>query len=385
MPSDVVIRFSGDTAQLDQAFKDAGLNVKILGQKVQQSGAGIRGLGGAITQTAFAAQDFSAILSMGGRNALGRALMSTANNVQMLGAAFGPWGLAISAIGGALASVLIPKLFETDKAFDGISEGIAESTKRLHEFIRSAQDMSDFEIKFAKGDDKSRIGMGEDVAARGRREKINLDMKREQEQALRTRIAAQEGNLARLKASPEWSKMFPWEDGGAAGTEAAIADMKKALRGLTDEILKDEKELSRIGAMDKILGGPDEQRRREAREKLKDVFKERQGVVSSIASAREQFEMAIAKLGDQLTRGVIDDALFDKAATFEADKLAKSFGKPLDSNKAMLSNSAEAQAFINKQARGSPQVDLQKQLLQVAKDQLTEIRRQNATAVGAAL
>src|SRR3990167_10809742 len=142
--ADVVVKFNGDTVHLDNAFARSGNNVKALDKTVKQSQGGMVNLGGAIGQAAFAAQDFSSILSMGGRNALGRALMSTANNVQMLGASFGPWGLAISAVAGALASVLIPKLFEGASAFAEIANSIKDATGRLDKFIKLQKEMVDF-------------------------------------------------------------------------------------------------------------------------------------------------------------------------------------------------------------------------------------------------
>jgi hypothetical protein len=83
----------------------------------------------------FALQDFSSVLSMGGKNALGRALMGTMNNVQMLGAAFGPWGIAVTAAAGALGSILIPELLKGEEATENFSKAIEKSEAALDRLV----------------------------------------------------------------------------------------------------------------------------------------------------------------------------------------------------------------------------------------------------------
>lgn len=112
-------------------------------QSQQLGGALTGGLGRAIGQVGFAAQDFSSVLSMGGKNALGRALMGTMNNVQVLGSAFGPMGMAISSVAGALGSIFIPKLFESGEASQKLADDLksvtSEAEKMNAEFARRAR------------------------------------------------------------------------------------------------------------------------------------------------------------------------------------------------------------------------------------------------------
>jgi hypothetical protein len=76
--------------------------------------AGGRGFMGAmaIQQAGFALQDFNSQMVNAKTTAegFGRGMSAIANNVQMLGMAFGPTGLAITAVGGALLSVAVPAL-----------------------------------------------------------------------------------------------------------------------------------------------------------------------------------------------------------------------------------------------------------------------------------
>lgn len=68
----------------------------------------------AIQQTAFALQDFQSQMVNAKTTAegFGRGMMAVSNNVQMLGMAFGPTGLAITAVAGAIISVGVPALMK---------------------------------------------------------------------------------------------------------------------------------------------------------------------------------------------------------------------------------------------------------------------------------
>jgi hypothetical protein len=112
------------------------------------AGMGIGGgLGRGIAQTAFAAQDFAAVLDGGGKNALSRALMATMNNVQMLGAAFGPWGMAITAVGGALGAILIPSLLKGVDETEKFTESLKANADALKTQITTAREAIEFSAK----------------------------------------------------------------------------------------------------------------------------------------------------------------------------------------------------------------------------------------------
>lgn len=112
-------------------------------------------LGRSLGQVGFAVQDFSSVLSMGGPNALSRAMLSTMNNVQMLGAAFGPWGLAITAAGGALGSILLPKLLETDNASKEFTKSLKEQVSELEKVAKAAGEATKFELSLPDMSSKS--------------------------------------------------------------------------------------------------------------------------------------------------------------------------------------------------------------------------------------
>lgn len=75
-------------------------------------------------QAAFAVQDFAVVLGQGGSNSLGRAIMSASNNIGMLGAGFGPWGMAAATGASVLSATLIPALLASADASKKATEGI---------------------------------------------------------------------------------------------------------------------------------------------------------------------------------------------------------------------------------------------------------------------
>lgn len=109
-----------------------------------------KNLGRSVTQVGFMIQDFSSVMATGGPNALGRAIASISNNVQMLGMAFGPWGMAISAVGGALAGILLPKLFEGDKAMGEFTKRVDEHAKAMERLIQIQRSGKTFELQLGR-------------------------------------------------------------------------------------------------------------------------------------------------------------------------------------------------------------------------------------------
>lgn len=102
-------------------------------------------------QLGFGLQDFTSQLqnSKNLADGLGRGVMAVSNNVQMLGAAFGPTGMAITAIGGALAGVILPHAIKWLMQ----TKDTEAATKRIHEEITAISSLSRnvIEVKFQGG------------------------------------------------------------------------------------------------------------------------------------------------------------------------------------------------------------------------------------------
>lgn len=129
-------------------------------------------VGRGIAQLGFAGQDFASVLEGGGKNALSRALMSTMNNVQMLGAAFGPWGLALTAIGGTLGALVIPKLFNVEEAFSSLGSASERAVMNLEKFQERITTMLTFGAKVGELDSPDKadalrkdVALEKDIAA----------------------------------------------------------------------------------------------------------------------------------------------------------------------------------------------------------------------------
>lgn len=84
-----------------------------------------------LNQLSFGVQDFAAVLGQGGKNSLGRAIMSASNNISMITAGMGPWGAAIGGAAGVLMSTLVPALFATADATDKVVSGIDRAKQAL--------------------------------------------------------------------------------------------------------------------------------------------------------------------------------------------------------------------------------------------------------------
>lgn len=109
------------------------------------AGAGAaRGFNGAgiAQQLGFGFQDFSSQV-MNSKNmvdGLGRGFMAVSNNIQMMGASFGPTTMAVTAIGGGLAGVIIPMMLkwldlsaESTKEAERTADGIKKQISALAE------------------------------------------------------------------------------------------------------------------------------------------------------------------------------------------------------------------------------------------------------------
>jgi len=92
------------------------------------NGMNAGGAARAVQQIGFGIQDFASQFETRG---LAGGISAVSNNVQMLGAAFGPVGLAITAFGGAIAGIMLPKLIEASGMFKDNKKAIEENSSAL--------------------------------------------------------------------------------------------------------------------------------------------------------------------------------------------------------------------------------------------------------------
>lgn len=151
--------------------------------RMQNANKGLRNsfqqdLGRSVAQVGFAVQDFASVFSMGGDRALSRAMLSTLNNVQMLGAAFGGWGLAITSAAGAIGAILLPKIFDMLDGAKGLSEEFAKLKKTTEEWAKVSGERAAFRATIDDMEHK------EDAASLRKRTERDLERMRAERAAL---------------------------------------------------------------------------------------------------------------------------------------------------------------------------------------------------------
>lgn len=361
----------------------------------QAAGAINNNLGRTIGQVGFAVQDFSSVLGMGGKNALGRALMSTANNVQMLGQAFGPWGMAISSVAGALGAILIPKLFESGEATKTMADNIIESLKSMEDLSKSAASLS-----------RSLINVGNIDTSKGIKSRLD-DMKSEVKIITTSRadleaklteqfnaavgaglLTATEGKdiASRIRFAPvEKSGMFGSSVTGGVETKDALMKGVDALEKLREEerhlmIVRDAasvklKEIEKDEAGKRIekTGAADLKRRMEA---YADSLEESAKIIEN---SRTKFDIAKDRMKDIevfAQQGLLSPAQANKAATDVIKDFAAAAGaKTGQPNAAVIAGTSEGfsalQASLRQgNERSNDQLTVLRQMAELLKQQI---------------
>lgn len=386
MPSmgDIVTVLSVDERRMTEGLKRAemaaqraGVN---FGMAFQQGGARMA------QQAGFMLQDFTSVLSMGGANALPRALSGVMNNVQMLGAAFGPVGMAATALGGALAGILLPELLKADDVIGKYLESLKEQEAALDRQVASikrvmqAQQELDrmVEESDGKGIERARKRADNDLAqiqaeiqARGRALQGNLN------QAM-----ANDPNAFRQFAGPR--QMF--DDGGrinpGVGLEFADPKMAEAFKRQMDalnelqqkerEIVEQRKRLNREENPAKARAADMEGAKRAFEEENR-LFKQRVDAIREMEdrtrSPAEKFAEELTRIQQMLQAGDITPELASRAIVQAREGLPP---QRVTQEAAMFGSSAAASAIIKAEANASRQAEefrIQQNILDELKQQ----------------
>lgn len=371
-------------------------------------GGGIGGnFGSSIGQAAFAVQDFTSVLAMGGSNSLSRALMSTMNNVQMLGAAFGPWAMAATAAAGALGSILIPKLLEGGNAAKTFSEGMGEAFKSLEKMQASggrlAGNLAGIDKIKSSAGVKDRI---EDIELQSRlagRNKADLiaTLKDQQLQGLRSGIFAVDmKNPIDPLTGERQVKPFEnmWGSVSAEGVKAmeGIAAVRKSIEDITrsERDLAMERDhagraLTSVLSMERAKAAEKNQARM-LQEDLQQSMERSERASAIMVGARTPFESAQARLEE--VKGLAD-LLGPNGAEKAADDILSDFSRGRNKDRANQAlkggefGTAEGFSSImasirqDQGARGDEQVNLLKEQVAQFKEMLSEMRKQNKGAI----
>lgn len=357
-------------------------------------------------QAGFALQDFMSILQMGGANAAARAFGGVANNVQMLGAAFGPMGMAITSVGGALAGILIPALLRSEEATNTLTQRTQDLQTALNARLDALQAAHDREMKLndlAREGNAQRIARERDNAvteARLIEERLRIRQEAYRDALLRENVLAQEagGQAARAfveeagrrREVPLASAFGPSGEVREGFTVSVEEKTFNALRTQKDEIDKlkaaRKENLALAEALRGVEGnnaaamaalGPEErlarvrQQQADAQRKqwendnkaFAEGIKQREEMWNKTRTPAERYRMEVQKIADQFRRGIIDE----ESATRALAQLQPQ-GEQIRTTQGALTQGSAAAISAITQAVGAK--DAQAQQLQIAKQQL---------------
>ena len=360
-------------------------------------------------QAGFALQDFMSILQMGGANAAARAFGGVANNVQMLGAAFGPMGMAVTSVGGALAGILIPALLRSEEATNTLTQRTQDLQTALNARLDALQAAHDREMKLndlAREGNAQRIARERDNAVTEQRiieEKIKIRQDALMAGMLRENVMAQEAGtapaarafLTRNGQTGEVPLQQAFDEFGRVkrdeGYRVRLEDnVGRALSNQMDELDRlraaREENLRLAEALQNIEGnnaaamaalGPEErlarvrQQQADAQRKqwendnkaFAEGIKQREEMWNKTRTPAERYRMEVQKIADQFKRGIIDE----ESATRALAQLQPQ-GEQIRTTQGALTQGSAAAISAITQAVGAK--DAQAQQLQIAKQQL---------------
>lgn len=380
-------------------------------------------LGGAVGQASFAVQDFTSILEMGGKNSLGRALMSTTNNVQMLGAAFGPWGLAVSAAAGALATILIPKLFEADKASEKFAEGIDKAVAAQNRLIDNSEKVatalrgvgkvkSEEAAKEGEGDARFDIGLLEDRLAKMRKfaetalkdgmKKGRIDsgaLEHVMLEDLRKGFKTPIEDLIGM-AEPKTTRGLLWDSTTGVETSKSFKKISEDIRRVVEDLSTARKVAGEFGRKAGTLAIDEKAKDRmssyqsmlkdnlDAIGKQADAWADlREKITESTMTPLQKYQAEIVKIADMLSKGIIDEKLAELAVDKESKDFMKGKNKSPGGFTANRRGSSEAAVAIQEATRNrtdklDKQIEMGRKLLEEAKKQTQELKQLNAVGAG---
>lgn len=245
--------------EFEKLSQQAGkLNLTNIGQGIGSGSASGNKTAMIAQQLGFGMQDFSSQIanSKNGIDGLGRGLMAVSNNAQMLGSAFGPTGLAITAIGGSLVGIIVPQMIkwldlsrEASKAADATTKAILEQVDAIAK-LRAAQ----------RGPDADR---GKTAFEQAKQNEADIRTGEEKAKALRAQLA-EANNIVEMEKNADRErthrlmneqKLVPATMdrirvglnvmGGGEGTiqSEATANAKKTAQDLADELRTQEQAL----------------------------------------------------------------------------------------------------------------------------------------------
>lgn len=401
--------FNNGLKQSEAAALEFANNVDKHGKKaaaaMSGSNSGFSGSGGArmVQQAGFALQDFTSQLDTRG---FAGAMAAVSNNIQVMGSSFGPTGMAITAVGGALAGILLPKLVELTGWFkDGKKEAEAY-TKSLEDMRDKAEKSFNLERNALKGGEKSHTQGLED-------EKAKLDFINKQNAALNQQYNAAVSAVTNAKSSQsDFNRNANWMESitgsgidiaGAEGKLKAITELKKKadqeaydqslkvqqLESLTPKVKNAEFDREEKERVKKRAETERQERIKgfEEIEKMKNSMEEKYGTERQKLEAKRANERLELYRKTGGVNGVFgqDEALkqFDagtaaemaKVGVSEAQKKLAEMGKAAGGSAGVDRASKEGIQAINRALTGNTEQSVAQQQLRIQEQQLKQLEQ----------
>jgi hypothetical protein len=331
-------------------------------------------IGRSMGQIGFGMQDFFSIYTMGGKDALPRALMSVMNNVQMLGAAFGPMGLAVTSVGGALASILIPQLMKGTDTTANFTEELKKSEEALDRLINKEKSSLGFVADLKKLKEKGSKDQAEAAIDRNETDieaTKNELMRRRAELRKNVQAAMAQGGVAWDPLKPIFDKDnrllqqnigIRAEKIGDAAADRIVGQGEK-IRDLEDTLERLERRKKALADLDlnAMPADVEKERKKSVQEQIqhsnelakREQERERaaQRIAKEIASP---YEIALEKqreLQDLLNQEIITRGQYDRATRMNAEELAKNINGQTGKNEMLQKGTSHAYEAIRESVK----------------------------------
>lgn len=368
-----------DVTRMSATMNNAG---NVVSASAQKQSVGMRFLSGAMQQGSFAAQDFASQLSTRG---LGGALQAASNNIQVMGSAFGPWGMAIGAATGLAVQGLGTYLLmtqnsskETKKAAREMVDAWTEAAKATNAQLATIR----------RGRSGSEAGQTFDELGgyKGATEQSLKDRNVDASRELSVMAARRKEVLKDFDASmaKRFGKNAPWSALGETPTQffgldkegARAVNVAGRLKGIgykvdgkqVDELSKLDKELrdfdneakgirsgieSRTQAMP-FVRGREKSDKDKADATAKDKQKQtlRDSVMDEFTTIETEFDKRSKKLGDALFSGAITKKEYDIGSQRIKSDEMKTRADIVSGPRALESSSDEVFSMMQKALRG---------------------------------
>lgn len=145
------IEITAGTAGFNRGIDRASAGVRGFRQTVEKQDKSMKRFQASLSQAAFAADDFLTVLSIQGASAQGfaRALQGAGNNLTAMASAAGPLAVVLTAVGTALASFVIPRLFGATDQTEAMTDAIKKQQEELRKLIDLNREAAIGSEKFA--------------------------------------------------------------------------------------------------------------------------------------------------------------------------------------------------------------------------------------------